>query len=155
MVEITTFRLERIFQPMRALKFITGHMVIIRLILKSYRRQWPFTLPSLALKGRTGVEQGANRGKQFHPATIIGHLPEQSELEVCLFIVPLKNWKKSRCFQTKIQFGNCYVVLVASWGEKFYKPSKQSKQKISVFKRCLNNQQGYIFINAYQYLVPH
>ena len=27
MVEITVFRLERIFQPMRALKFITGHMV--------------------------------------------------------------------------------------------------------------------------------
>ena len=27
LVEITAFRLERIFQPMRALKFITGHMV--------------------------------------------------------------------------------------------------------------------------------
>ena len=26
-VEITAFRLERIFQPMRAFEFITGHMV--------------------------------------------------------------------------------------------------------------------------------
>ena len=27
LVEITAFRLERIFQPMRALEFITGHLV--------------------------------------------------------------------------------------------------------------------------------
>ena len=27
LVEITAFRLERIFQPMRALEFITGHVV--------------------------------------------------------------------------------------------------------------------------------
>ena len=27
LVEITVFRLERIFQPLRALKFMTGHMV--------------------------------------------------------------------------------------------------------------------------------
>ena len=35
-VEIAAFRLERIFQPMRALKFITGHVVLTRLIIKSY-----------------------------------------------------------------------------------------------------------------------
>ena len=36
LVEITAFRLERIFQPMRALQFITGHVVYAHLIIKSY-----------------------------------------------------------------------------------------------------------------------
>lgn len=36
MVEITVFRLERIFQPMRALKFITGHVVLTWLMIGSY-----------------------------------------------------------------------------------------------------------------------
>jgi hypothetical protein len=43
MVEITAFQQERIFQPMRALEFIIGHMVYNQLILESYRRQTPLT----------------------------------------------------------------------------------------------------------------
>ena len=41
LVEITAFRLERIFQTLRALQFITGQGFITRPILKSYRRQPP------------------------------------------------------------------------------------------------------------------
>ena len=39
-VEITAFRLKRIFQPMIALKFITGN-VVTRLIIRSYRQKRP------------------------------------------------------------------------------------------------------------------
>ena len=41
MVEITEIRLEKIFQPMRALKFITGHVVLTWLIIKSYNWKPP------------------------------------------------------------------------------------------------------------------
>ena len=37
LVEITVFRLERIFQPLRALKSITGHMVYNPAYLKDDR----------------------------------------------------------------------------------------------------------------------
>ena len=45
MVEITAVRLERIFQPMRALKFITDHVVYKPSLLSKFTRFWLQTTP--------------------------------------------------------------------------------------------------------------